>query len=205
VVDLVLKDLTVQCYENNELLKPESIEPKTIEMLVPESWRGERLVARVILSREETTKARSEIIEKPPQITLAPGQPPRYSTTMVKIKMPPVADQRQTGNVKDPTLGYCFSPNLQGQYMVEVDNLPEINTISIKATGAAKLAYESMLFQVILEIGDDDVPKAEGGQDIRKEVIYNFPRGFGEDEIQLVGSKAIARFKLKKIPSAENQ
>jgi hypothetical protein len=62
-----------------------------------------------------------------------------------------------------------------------------------------------MLFQVILEIGDDDVPKAEDGQEIRKEVIYNFPRGFGEDEIELDGPKVIARFKLKKISPTENQ
>ena len=205
VVDLVPRDLTVQCFnQNNELIKAENVEPETVEMLVPESWLGERQVARVILSPADILKARSEIIEKTPQITLASGQQPRLSATTVKIKMPPEADLRQPRNVKDPTLGYCFSPNLQGQYMVEVDNLPEINTISIKATDVAKLAYESMLFQVILEIGDDDVPKAEGGQEIRKEVIYNFPRGFGEDEIQLVDSKTIARFKLIKIPSVDN-
>lgn len=206
VVDLIPQDLTIQCFnENNVLLKAETIEPQKVNMLVPESWKGERLVARVILSPADITKARSEIIGKTPQITFASGQPPRLSTTTVKIKMPPVADLRKEGNVKDPTLGLCFSPNLQGQYKVEVDNLPEINTISIKATEAAKLAYESMLFQVILEIGDDDVPKAEGGQEIRKEVIYNFPRGFGEDEIELDGPKVIARFKLKKITPAESQ
>ena len=202
VVDLVPQDLTVQCFnENSEPLKTETIEPQKINMLVPKSWSGERLVARVMLSREDISKARSEIIEKTPQITLASGQLPRLSATTVKIKMSPIADQRQPSTVKDPTLGYCFSANLQGKYMVEInkEDLPKINTITIKATEAAKLAYESMLFQVILEIGDDDIQKAEGGQEIRKELVYNFPHGFGEDEIQLVGDKVTVRFRLIKI------
>jgi hypothetical protein len=202
VVDLVPQDLTVQCYENNELLKAETIEPQKVNMLVPKSWSGEMLVARVILSRDDIQKARSAKIEKTPQITLAPGQQPRLFTTTVQITMPPEADLRQTGNVKDPTLGYCFSPNLQGKYEVEVDNLPEINTISIKATAEAKDAYERPdRFEVILNIIDEDKDKTDW---IPREIIYNFPREFSKDEIELVGPKVTARFKLIPVAPADD-
>ena len=117
--------------------------------------------------------------------------------------MPPVADQRISRNVMDPTLGYCFSPNLQGKYIVEdVENLPEIYNIRIKATDAAKDAYERPdRFEVILNIIDGDENKTDW---IPREIIYNFPREFGKDEIELDGPKVIARFKLKKISPAEN-
>jgi hypothetical protein len=204
VVDLVPQDLTVQCFnENGELLKTETIEPQKVNMLVPRSWQGERLAARVTLSREDISKARSEIIEKTPQITLAPGQQPRLSATTVTIKMPPVADLRQEVNVKDPTLGYCFSPNLQGKYMVEVENLPAIYNIRIKATPAAKEAYEKPdRFEVILNIIDGDENKTDW---IPREIIYNFPQEFSKDEIELVGPKVTARFRLKKISPPDNQ
>jgi hypothetical protein len=205
VVDLVPRDLTVKCFnQNNELIKAENVEPETVEMLVPESWLGERQVARVILSPADILKARSEIIEKTPQITLAAGQPPKYSNTTVKIKMPRVADLRQSSTVKDPTLGLCFSPNLQGKYMVEIhrEDLPKINTIIIKATEIAKEAYERPDdFEVRLNIIDGDENKTDW---IPRELKYNFPEGFTKDDIELDGSKVTVRFKLKKIPSPEN-
>ena len=207
VVDLIPQDLTVQCFnENNELLKPETIEPQKINMLVPKNWSGEMRVARVILSREEILKARSEIIEKPPQITLAPGLSPRYSTATVKIKMPPEADLRLPEPVKDPTLGCCFSLNLQGKYIVEInkEDLPKINNITIKATPAAKDAYEKPdRYEVVLNILDGDQDKTDW---ISRELIYNFPQGFSKDDIELVSPKVTVRFRLKKVFSPiENQ
>jgi len=205
VINLVLRDLTVQCFnENSEPLKAETIEPQKVNMLVPESWKGERLVARVILSPADITKARSEIIEKTPQITFASGQPPRSSATTVKIKMPQVADLRPESIVKEATLGYCFSPNLQGQYMVEIDkeDLPKINNITIKATPAAKEAYERPdRFEVILNIIDGDESKTDW---IQRELKYDFPEGFTKDDIELVSPKVTVRFRLRKISPSEN-
>ncbi len=205
VINLILRNLTVQCIsENGEPLKPETIEPKTIEMLVPESWSGERLVAHVILSPADITKARSEIIEKTPQITFASGQPPRLSATTVKIKMPPEADLRQPEPVKDPTLGCCFSLNLQGKYMVEInkEDLPKINNITIKATPAAKEAYEKPdRYEVVLNILDGDQDETDW---ISREIKYDFPEGFSKDDIELVSPKVTIRFRLIKISPTEN-
>ena len=48
-------------------------------------------------------------------------------------------------------------------------------------------------FEVILNIIDDDKDKTDW---IPREIIYNFPQGLSEDEIELVSPKVTARFKL---------
>ncbi len=202
VVELVQKELTVRCIDGDQNpRRPESIEPEKILMFVPGIWRGERLIARVNLTRGDIEKARSEVIEKTPYIVLATGQPPRQATTSVKIKMPPEEDLLERYTIENPTLGYCFSPNLQGLCRVEeVTNRNEVLSIVVRATLAAKQAYENMLFQVILEIDDEDIKKTEEGQEIRRVVRYNFPRDFVEKgDILLDKEPTEAVFRLEQI------
>ncbi len=208
VVELVKRELTVQCLdEDGNYRKPESADPQKVDMFVPHDWLGEKLTAYIELTRADIVRARSVEIEKTPYIVLVTGQPKRYATTPVKIKMPPEEDLLGLHNVGTPTLGYCFSANLQGKYKVEkVANLEEVLSITIRATPAAKQAYEEPeRFQVILEIIDKDIKKAEEGQEIRREVIYNFPKEFvSSKQIELVNPKVTAQFKLVKVSPAEN-
>jgi hypothetical protein len=96
--------------------------------------------------------------------------------------------------IKVAKLGIALSPVLQGKYRVEIKNLPEvIGQISIRATQAAKQAYESMRYQVILEIDDEDTKSEE----VRRELVYNFPEEFvSNDEIRLNQTRVAAVFKL---------
>lgn len=194
VVELVKKSLNVRCLDESRLLlEAESIEPAKVDMFVPEYWGGEKLTAEVRLTRKEIEQARTTAIEKTPYIELAASQR-RESSAPVKIKMPPPEDALKTYTITTATLGFSLGANLQGKYRVEITNLNEVlSPISIKSTPQARLAYETMRYQVILEVDDEDVKAEES----RREVVYNFPPEFvRKGQILLNQSPVQARFKL---------
>jgi hypothetical protein len=197
VVELVKKQLSVECFDENGMpLKYESIEPSKIEMFVPESRR----TAQIRLTRREIEYARLNAIEKRPYVILAENQV-RDAPTTVHVKMPPEADPLSEATIKVPKLGIALSSNLQDKYRVEIKNLPEvIGQISIRATQAAKQAYESMRYQVILEIDDEDI----NSEEVRRELVYNFPEEFvSNDEIRLNQTRVPAIFRLVELPPEE--
>jgi hypothetical protein len=116
--------------------------------------------------------------------------------------MPPAEDALRDYTIQSPRFGIVQSLSLEGRYYVKIDNPTEvIGPISIRATLAAKQAYEGMRYQVILEIEDDDANKLE---ESRREVVYNFPKDFASrNEIVLSQAPARARFKLVPL-STEN-
>ena len=194
VVKLVKKPLTVQCCDESGIpLKAESIEPLKVDMFVPEDWQGEKLTAKVQLTRREINQAMLSPITKAPYIELPAGQY-RQATTAVEVKMPPAEERLKDYTIITATLGLSLSENLQGKYKVQVTNLNEvISPIAVKATPEAKQAYESMRYQVILEIDDKDIKTEE----CRREVVYNFPGEFvSEGDIVLNQTPVQARFKL---------
>jgi hypothetical protein len=194
VVKLTKKSLTVQCFDESGIpLKAESIEPSKVDMFVPERWEGEKLIVKVQLARREINQAMLSAITKVPYIELSPGQY-REAPMEVKIKMPPAEERLKDYTITTATLGLSLSENLQGKYKVQVTNLSEvISPVAIRATPEAKQAYESMRYQVILEIDDTDIKTEE----CRREVVYNFPREFvSEEEIALNQTPVQARFKL---------
>jgi len=197
VVELVERQLTVRVLNpDRALLEPETVDPSEVVMYVPRDWGGEALTAYIILSQNEIRRARGEAITKTPYIELATGQS-RQSITPVKIKMPLEVDTRVEYPIDQPILGFSFSDTTQGKYEVEVENELEVLSFTIKATEAAKQAYENMRYQVILEILDEDVKSVEEGREIPREVIYLFPEEFvRRNEIELVSPKATATFKL---------
>jgi hypothetical protein len=182
--------LVVECIdENGASLKPVSINPSKVDMFVPE----DRRTAQVRLTRVEIEYARMTALEKVPYVVLADGQV-REAAAAVRIKMPQEADSLSEDTIKSPVLGIAKSLNLEGRYKVEIKNMPEvIGAISIRATPAAKQAYESMRYQVILEVYDEDIG-AGGG---RRELVYNFPEEFvSKDEIRLNQPRIPANFVL---------
>jgi len=195
VVALVKKPLSVECFdEKGQPVRVERIEPSTVEMFVPESTR----TAHVQLSRGEIDQARVKAIPKRPYIMLAEGLK-KPAPTFVKISILPAVDPLSEETIRAPRLGIALSANLQGKYGVEVTNLNEvIGPIQIRSTAAAKQAYESMRYQMILEIDDEDIKQA----DPRRQIKYNFPEDFvRSDEIKINQAHVQARFKLKPISS----
>ncbi len=197
VVELVERQLTVRVQnQDRAFLEPETVDPSEVVMYVPRDWGGEKLTAYVVLSQSEITRARKEAITKTPYIELATGQN-RQARVPVKIKMPLQEDPRVEYAIDQPILVFGFSANTQGKYIAEVENLVEVLSIAVRATEAAKQAYEDMSFQVLLVILDEDVNKAEEGLEIQRDVIYNFPEEYvRRNEIELVNPKATATFKL---------
>jgi len=202
VVKLVKKSLTVKCFdEDGNPLKAES-KPSKVNMFVPEDWEGEALTAKVRLTRSEVEQARVEAVPKKPYIELAPGQP-REAAGTVEITAPLEEDRLSDYTITAATLGITLSQILQGEYDVEVENLPEvIGGITIRATSEAKRAYEEMRYQVILEIYDEDAMSTEP---LKRKLIYNFPAKYvrkGEIELKNPDQPAEAKFKLIRLPSA---
>jgi hypothetical protein len=195
VVELIKKQLSVECIdENGASLKPESIEPSTVDMFVPEGRR----TAQVRLNHREIEQARLNTLERRPYIELAEGQI-QEAAKAVKIKMPPAEDVLMSYTIT-ATPGFCLSENLQGKYEVQVLNPSELASVLIKASPAAKLAYEQQPFQIVLYILDDYAKKSS--VEHRREVVYNFPEEFvRRDEIRLNQLPVPARFKLVELPT----
>lgn len=192
VVALVKKTLPVECFDDEGASVEAMSNPSKITMFAPESTR----TVRVELSRGEIDQARLKAIQKRPYIVLAEGLT-KPAPTPVRITIPPAADPLSAETVTSPKLGIALSANLQGKYSVEVTNLNEVmGPIQIRTTATAKQAYESMRYQMILEIDDEDVKQAEP----RRHVKYNFPEDFVRaDEIKINQPPVQARFKLKAI------
>ena len=202
VVKLIEKTLTVKCFdEDGNPLKAES-KPSKVDMFVPEGWEGVALTARVRLTPIEVEQARVEALPKKPYIELALGQR-REAAGTVDITAPPEEERLSDYTITAATLGITLSQILQGEYDVEVENLPEvIGGITIRATSEAKRAYEEMRYQVILEIYDEDAKSTEPP---KRKLIYNFPAEYvrkGEIELKNPDQPAEAKFKLIRLPSA---
>lgn len=197
VVELVKKSVTVKCVdESQNIIRDASTEPSQVDAYVPPAWSGERLVSKVLLTRREISSARLAPIERKPYIELAANQT-REVPAIVKITTPPEEELLHPETIKNATLGFTLSALLQGKYKVEVTNLNEVlSPIAIRATSEAKRAYESMRFQVILEIDDSD-KDSQSTEPLRRELTYNFPPEFvRKNEIVLNQQPVIARFKL---------
>jgi hypothetical protein len=190
VAALRQKTLAVECLDESGNLLKAAVDPSTVQLSAPE----ERRSAQVRLSRAEIERARTATVEKRPFVVLGVGQT-REATRLVKIKMPPAEDPRNPDTVTTARLGIATSLTLKEKYKVNVKNLNEvIGLINIRATPAAKQAFEAMRYQVVLEIDDGDVNEEE---ELRREVRYNFPEDFvRKDEIRLNQSPARAWFEL---------
>jgi hypothetical protein len=207
VAKLVQRPLPVKCIDESgiELKKYKSIEPPTVNALVPSDWGLGDLEARVKLTQSEIEQARTASIEKRPYIELAPGQI-REVATVVKIMLPSKEDPLSVKRIEDATLVVAMSPTLLAKYYVEVTNLPNVlNSLTVRATEEAKEAYENpSLPQMTLYIFDSDIKQGQESQ--RKAVHYNFPEKYVRTgEIELVGEPAIADFKLIPRPSAASK
>ena len=198
---LVERSLTVNCFfdESRRAQDFESITPTAVTMFVPNGWGRER-PARVELTPAEIEQARSQAIEKIPFVILADGQK-RYAQP-VQVKMPPAGDLLEKLKVGGVAVSFCFSPITQGKYRVVLDNrIAVMSEISIRATQQAKDDYEAMIYQVRLEIYDND---AEATDWVSRELKYDFPDEYlRRNQIVLDQDPVTAKFKLERLPTAE--
>ena len=189
--------LPVECVDENGVPLKAEVKPSEVAAFVVP---GEVVVTKIRLSASEQSQARESEIEKTPYVELAPGQR-RDVSTPVLVKLPPAEDVLRDENVQ-ATLGFCFSPNLQGRYRVELQNETELASaiLKIKATPAAKQAYEQEPFKIFLYILDED---RQAPAPITRRVDFNFPDEYvGRGEIRADEQAPEARFRLVPVPAA---
>jgi len=203
VVELAKRSLAVECFDaSGNPLKPQSIEPATVDAFVPVD---SRLTARVQLTKTEIELAKKAPRKKFPYVELAPGYI-RNSDTSVEIVLAPEEDPLTDERIEDATISIAISPTLLAQYYADITNLPAVlSSISVRATNEAKQAYENQqLPHMTLYIFDDDIKQNQ--ESLRRAVRYNFPQEYVRTgEIELMGEPAIAEFQLKIRPTAESE
>lgn len=193
---LATRRLAVECFDqDNNPIGNATIEPPIVEGRVPQEGV---YTARVQLtSPAEQQRARGDGISRQPTVVLAPGHTITVDTP-VTITLPPQTVVLEDYRVR-ATLGFCFSPNLQGQYRVVQDpnrSLPELPTVNIRATENAYRAYDEQDFKVILYVLDED---REAMDWIPREIECDFPEQFvrhGEIEVNDDFEPLVAYFRL---------
>lgn len=203
VVRLVSRPLDVKCVdEDGNPLGGATVDPVQVDMLVPEDWGPEKLIAEVMLTPREIEQARVSPVNETPYIRLAAGQT-REAPEPVEITMPLEPDRLSNYTITKTTLSIALSQTLLGKYDVKVTNMEEVlSYIAIKATPEAKKAYEMQSLPLrTLYILDED---RDAPEEPKREIYYNFPEEYvSRGEIKLNQRPVIARFKLTPVSSAE--
>jgi len=205
VVKLTRKDLDIRTVdESGRPLEYERITQPRVSMYVPENW-GQDSAAEIMLSPVEIERARLTPVSKRPYVVLADGEK-RLSNANVQVKLLPEEEELEQFTISRVVVGYLFSANTQGRYKVQMQPLDErelSNEIKIRATPAAKAAYDGQLYQVMVEIEDND----RSGDPVRRPLKYNLPEEYvRKNEIKLDPEHlpVEAKFKLVPLPSADN-
>ena len=203
VVGLVSRTLDVKCVdEDGNPIGGAAVDPVQVDMLVPEDWGPEKLIAEVMLTPREIEQARISPHDETPYIRLAAGQT-RQAPKPVVITLPPEPDRLSNYTITKTTLSIALSQTLLGKYDVKVTNMEEVRSyIAIKATPEAKQAYEMQSLPLrTLYILDED---RDAPEEPKREIYYNFPEEYvSKGEIKLNQQPVIARFKLIPVSSTE--
>jgi len=201
VVGLVSRTLDVKCVdEEQNPIANATIDSPQLDMPVPEDWGADKHIAEVLLKPREIDHARISPLKKIPYIKLAAGQT-REAPIPVSITMPSEPDRLTGTKITAATIGFVFSQNLVGKFDVELFNQPDMTTVSIKATDAAKNKYAQQPYHMLLYIRDEDKNATE---ELNRDVIYNFPEdSVRKGDIELNQTPVKARFKLIPISSTE--
>jgi len=193
---LVQKTIEVTCLNESGNVIKATLDPASVDMFVP---KDSVQVAKVILTASEIEQARTTPIRRRPFFEFSTGQ--RIpSETAVEITTPLIGLTPET--IDTPRLYCAMSLNLQGRYEVIIEDDSLVNArdpIRVKATTDAKLAYESMLYQLILEIKEGDEKSTDG---LTRALTYNFPAEYlRNNQIELNQPPVEVRFKLIRLPA----
>jgi len=194
---LVRRSLPVRCVDSNDMTIEGAVaEPDKVDLYVPADW-GQP--AYVKLAPEEIVQAATKPVTKRPYIALD-GQR-REASQEVAISTLADLNRLKDYTIKTVRPAILISENMQGRYEVRLDKPEDLyRFVEIRATEQAKNTYETMRYQVILEIDEGDT-KSTGPQ--QKLLIYNFPeRYLRSNEIEAKYPAAMIRFTLVPIEAS---
>jgi hypothetical protein len=193
---LVKANVPVECVGLDPSVQVE-LEPSQVEAFVPAD-EAQTLKATIQLNAAEQEQAKNTTLEKKPYLELIPGQR-RELATQVKIHLAPAEGALQGRPVLPATLGFCFSPNLQGKFRVVLSNdPPQPAMVLVKATQLAYQAYQASPYQMILYIHDADKQSAEPW--ITRPVVFAFPEDYlARGEIKADQPVPVVKFRLEPV------
>lgn len=193
VAKLVQKSLSVECVDENGAQLRAEVEPPAVDAFVPDEGV---FVARVRLLPAEQSAAKGRALERTPYVEFADGQR-RDAATKVMVTLPAGNDMRDYQ--VSAVWGFCFSPNLQGKFQVELDSArADLANVPIKATPLAHQAYTDAPYQIIIHIYDTDKDDPDW---ITRPVVFNFPEEYvRRDEIVADQAPPVVRFRVVPIP-----
>ncbi|MBL7215500.1 MAG: hypothetical protein ISS71_07455 [Phycisphaerae bacterium] len=170
------KLLDIECLRETGLPIRDAItEPVQVEMYVQENYNRP---AYVTLSARQIELAQQQRpIRVRPYVEMGTAEQRQaqeeVTVTLLKntLSLLPRVFQPQPQNI-----GFVFSNNLQGKYIVQIDSESEskLRTIHLRATDEAYDAYKKMRYPILIEIRDEDVSNLTA-EIPPKEIIYNFP------------------------------
>jgi hypothetical protein len=196
---LVEKRLTIQCVDPaGKILQPETLEPATVAMFVRKEYEGP---ATVTLTSQQVELARKSVLRLRPYVTL--GNQQVYAKNPVSVRLPATEILLQSRPLQ-PRVGLLISRNLLGKYQVELLNENELTSVTtILATPEAFSEFEKTIYQVLVEVRDDDVTLATT-EGTKRPVIYNFPPQsiqLGEIQLDPTAPPRQAHFRLIPLPA----
>ena len=199
ISQLVGKPLAIQCVDpTGKILQPETLEPATVAMFVRKEYDGP---ATVTLTSQQVELARKSVLRLRPYVTL--GNQQVYAKNPVSVKLPATEILLQSRPLQ-PRVGLLISRNLLGKYQVELLNENELTSVTtILATPEAFSEFEKTIYQVLVEVRDDDVTLATT-EGTKRPVLYNFPpQSIRLGEIQLDPTAPVrqAHFRLIPLPA----
>jgi hypothetical protein len=181
-----------------KILQPETLEPATVAMFVRKEYDGP---AMVTLTSQQVELARKSLLRLRPYVTL--GNQQVYAKNPVSVKLPSTEILLQSRPLQ-PRVGLLISRNLLGKYQVELLNENDLTSVTtILATPEAFSEFEKTIYQVLVEVKDDDVTLATT-EGTKRPVIYNFPpQSIRLGEIQLDPTAPVrqAHFRLIPLPA----
>ncbi|NLH15027.1 MAG: hypothetical protein GX455_00465 [Phycisphaerae bacterium] len=198
VDQLVEKRLTIQCVDpSGKILQPETLEPATMAMFVRKEYEGP---AMITMTSQQVELARKSVLHLRPYVTL--GSQQVYAKNSVSVKLPATEVLLQSRPLQ-PRVGLLVSRNLLGKYQVELVNEDELTSVTtILATPEAFSEFEKNLYQVLVEVRDDDVTLAST-EGVKRPVVYNFPPASVRlGEIQLDPTVPVRQAHFRLIPLA---
>lgn len=196
---LVEKRLAIQCVDpSGKILQPETLEPATVGMFVRKEYDGP---AMVTLTSQQVERARKSVLSLRPYVTL--GNQQVYAKNPVSVKLPATEILLQSRPLQ-PRVGVLISRELLGKYQVELLNENELTSVTtILATPEAFSEFEKSIYQVLVEVRDDDVTAA-ATEGTKRPVIYNFPPQsvrLGEIQLDPAAPARQAHFRLVPLPA----
>ncbi|MCF7973022.1 MAG: hypothetical protein K9N55_04345 [Phycisphaerae bacterium] len=202
VIKLAQRSLAVRCVDENETVVPGSqVTPASINMYVPEDWVGEKLVANVVLSEADLSRARGETaIDRVPFVDIDGRR--KTAKLAVKVHLSEEVTNLEPQVIEKPKFCLVVDPIVQRDYKIVIMREEEaLRSIEFKGTDEAKRAYQNETYHVELVVERKAGPQSLSQS---KTLEYRFPRAYVEKNQIKPADSPLATIDFELVPRASS-